>query len=302
MKLLLVAPPSMTTVVSAMARRSRASASSRVAAVGDDLGDHRVEVGRDRVALPDTGVDPDAGTRGQVEQGDPAGRRREVAVGVLGIEPGLDRVAGLGRALTLEAATGGDVDLGLDQVDVGRDLGDGVLDLQPGVDLEEGEELLARVVEELDGAGAGVPHGDGEPLGRRLELVDLLGRSSTGEADSSITFWLRRWTEQSRTPIAQAVPWPSAMTCTSTCRAPVTSRSRKTTPLPNARCCLVAGALVGVRQVGVGGHHPDAATAAARGRLEHQRVADVAAAAVAPRGCRPGPGSTARPGRRPPRR
>ena len=58
---------------------------------------------------------------------------------------------------------------------------------------------------------------------------------SSGEADSSMTFWLRRWMEQSRTPIAQAVPWPSAISCTSTCRAPVTRRSRNTVPLPNAR-------------------------------------------------------------------
>jgi hypothetical protein len=58
---------------------------------------------------------------------------------------------------------------------------------------------------------------------------------STGDADSSMIFWLRRCTEQSRTPTAQAVPCPSAMTWTSTCLAPVTRRSRKTTPLPNAR-------------------------------------------------------------------
>ncbi len=58
---------------------------------------------------------------------------------------------------------------------------------------------------------------------------------SSGEEDSSMTFWLRRWIEQSRTPMAQAVPWPSAISCTSTCRAPVTRRSRKTVPLPNAR-------------------------------------------------------------------
>ena len=51
-----------------------------------------------------------------------------------------------------------------------------------------------------------------------------------------MTFWLRRCTEQSRTPTAQAVPWPSAMTWTSMCRAPVTSFSRKTTPEPKARC------------------------------------------------------------------
>ena len=50
-----------------------------------------------------------------------------------------------------------------------------------------------------------------------------------------MTFWLRRCSEQSRTPSAHAVPWPSAITWTSTCRAPVTSRSRNTTPLPKAR-------------------------------------------------------------------
>jgi len=58
---------------------------------------------------------------------------------------------------------------------------------------------------------------------------------SSGDDDSSITFWLRRWIEQSRTPMAQAVPWLSAISCTSTCRAPVTRRSRKTVPLPNER-------------------------------------------------------------------
>ena len=118
-----------------------------------------------------------------------------------------------------------------------------------------------------------------------------------------MTFWLRRWIEQSRTPSAHAVPCPSAMTCTSTCRAPVTSRSRNTTPLPNARGRLVAGALVGVGQLVVGGDHPDAAAAAAGGRLEHQRVADLWLPRPArPRGCRRRPGSTGRPARRPPRR
>ena len=120
------------------------------------------------------------------------------------------------------------------QVEAGGQLGDRVLDLQAGVDLEEGEGLVARVVEELHGPGADVPDGQGEPLGRRLELVGLGGVSS-GEEDSSMTFWLRRWIEQSRTPSAQAVPWLSAISCTSTWRAPVTSRSRNTVPLPKAR-------------------------------------------------------------------
>ena len=91
---LFVVPPSMTTVVSMRARRRRASASCAGGPVGDDLGDHRVEVGGDDVALADAGVDADAGADGQAQQGDAAGRGREVAVGVLGVEPGLDGVAG----------------------------------------------------------------------------------------------------------------------------------------------------------------------------------------------------------------
>ena len=50
---------------------------------------------------------------------------------------------------------GGHRQLHLDQVDAGDHLGDGVLDLQAGVHLEEVEALVA-VDEELDGAGAGV--------------------------------------------------------------------------------------------------------------------------------------------------
>ena len=38
-----------------------------VGAIGDDLGDHRVEISGDRVALTDSGVDADAGTGGEFE-------------------------------------------------------------------------------------------------------------------------------------------------------------------------------------------------------------------------------------------
>ena len=77
--------------------------------------------------------------------------------------------------LALEPAARRDVDLRLHQVDVGGGLGDRVLDLQPGVDLEEREGLLPGVVEELDRARTDVPDGQGEPLGRRLQLLVLLG-------------------------------------------------------------------------------------------------------------------------------
>jgi hypothetical protein len=43
-----------------------------VAAMGDDLRDHRVEVGRDEIALADAGVDAHTRAGGEVEVGDPA--------------------------------------------------------------------------------------------------------------------------------------------------------------------------------------------------------------------------------------
>ena len=117
-----------------------------VAAVRDDLGDHRVEVGRNRIALADAGVDTDTRPGGQQEPRDPAGGGGEVPVRVLGVEPRLDGVPQLGGLVAVELAARGDVQLQLDQVGAGGDLGDRVLDLQPGVDLEEGEQLFARVV------------------------------------------------------------------------------------------------------------------------------------------------------------
>ena len=144
-----------------------------VTAGRDDLGDHRVEVSRDRVALCHTGVDADAGPGRQLEVGDAPGGGSEVAVGVLGVEPCLDGVPDLVGAVSGEPSAGRHVDLQPHQVGARDHLGDRVLDLQAGVDLEEGEEPVARVVEELDGAGTGVPDRDGEPLGRRLQLAVL---------------------------------------------------------------------------------------------------------------------------------
>ena len=49
-----------------------------------------------------------------------------------------------------------------------------------------------------------------------------------------MTFWWRRWQEQSRTPAAHASPWPSAISCTSMWCALPTIASMKTVPSPNA--------------------------------------------------------------------
>ena len=110
-------------------------------AVGDDLGDHRVELGRDGVALGDAAVDADAGPARQPQQRDPAGRGGEAARGVLGVQAHLDRVAARRRRLALEPPAGGDVELERDEVGAGDHLGHGMLDLEPRVDLHEREAL-----------------------------------------------------------------------------------------------------------------------------------------------------------------
>src|SRR5699024_7414828 len=82
-----------------------------VTSVGDDFCDHRVEVGRDGVTLPDTGVHTHPGPGGQVQVCDPSRGGREVTVGVLGVEPGLDGVPAFGRRGSVQCPTVGHVQL-----------------------------------------------------------------------------------------------------------------------------------------------------------------------------------------------
>ena len=94
------------------------------------------------------------------------------------------------------------------------------------------------------------------------------------QCDSSMTFWLRRCMLQSRTPGAHTVPYWSAISWTSTWRAPVTTLSMNTVGSPNALApsdlALVErrGELFGMVDA------PDAAPATASCGLDHQRVAD----------------------------
>ena len=247
------------------------------AADRDDLGDHRVEVGRDGVALGDPGVDAYAGSRGQLEPDDAAGGRSEVAVGVLGVEPGLDRVPGLARLGGVqvgETTAARDEDLRLHQVDIGGRLGDRVLDLQARVDLQEGERPVAGAVEELHGAGADVAHGQGKALGRRLDLLGLLGDEQRrgGLLDHLLVAPLDRAVAHAQGP-GGAVPVSDQLDLdVPGAGDQALQEDRAVAERPKR---LVAGALEGVLQVVGRGHHPDAAAATPRGRLEHQRVADL---------------------------
>ena len=125
----------------------RAMAVGAVLAPHDELADEVVVVLADGVAALVAGVEADAEAVGGDELGDVAGGGQELAAGrVLGVDPDLDAVAAPLRGdLVLrhrQLLAAGDADLPLDEVDAGDHLGDRVLDLQPGVHLEEEE--LAR--------------------------------------------------------------------------------------------------------------------------------------------------------------
>ncbi len=91
--------------------------------------------------------------------------------GVFGVEPGLDGVIrAVGGGSASQSAAVGDMQLQLDEVQPCGGLGDGVLDLQAGVHLEE-EEVAGLVGHELDGARTGVADG----LRRQPRGIEKLG-------------------------------------------------------------------------------------------------------------------------------
>lgn len=145
----------------------------------DDLGDQRVEGAGHGHALLIALVDPDAGgaqRRMPFGQG-AGGGGHEVAPGVLGVDPELDRVAGdFGGVAVAEFLAVGDAEHLADQVQAGDLLGDRMLHLEPGVDLQEGDGAVLAD-EELTGAGPpDVPGLGQDRLGGGVEPVDLLRR------------------------------------------------------------------------------------------------------------------------------
>ena len=150
----------------------------------DHLGDHRIVVRRDLAARLDAGVDPDAVALEEFQRGELAGRRQEAALGILGIEPRLDRVAAQRHVVLRQRQrlAGGDAKLPFDQIVPGDALGDRMLDLQPRVHFHEPEavglEPVRAVGDELDGAGADITDRlRGGDRGRAHAGADLVGHA-----------------------------------------------------------------------------------------------------------------------------
>ncbi len=154
------------------------------AAVGDDLGDHRVVIGRDEVARAHAGIDPHA--LRQVEDRKTAGRGQEVARRVFRIKPRFEGPAVDGKLVLplRQGLTGGDAELPFDEIEAGDRLRHGMLDLEARVHLHEMEAVLPQsfrnVGDELDGAGAAIADGGGGAHGGSAHRGAHLGRHAGG--------------------------------------------------------------------------------------------------------------------------
>ena len=143
-------------------------------ATGDDhLGEERVEVAADDIALAEARVDAHPRTRRRDPLGEYAGGREEAAARILAVDAELDAVAAQHRVVVVDDATLGDAELLADKVDAGDLLAHRVLDLEASVDLEEGDgAVLAH--EELACARVVVAGFAHDRLGCAVELGQLL--------------------------------------------------------------------------------------------------------------------------------
>ena len=150
----------------------------------------------------------------------PPGLRQEIARRVLGAEPRLDRVAvkRMSYCFRVKRLARRDAKLPFDQIDPGDRFGHRMLDLQPRVHFHE-IEVPAGIEQEFDRAGAVVADRLASATAAAPIFVAQLRRSTAGEGLSSISFWCRRCTEQSRSPRWITLPCWSAKTCTSMWRA-----------------------------------------------------------------------------------
>src|SRR5471030_529001 len=121
----------------------------------DELGEHVVERPGNHVAADDTRIESYARPRRRPPRRDGARFGQEVAAGVLAVDAELDRVAAHGRVVVAQRLAVRDAQLLAYEVDPGDLLGHGVLDLEPGVDLEEGDRAVDRD-QELAGSGTDV--------------------------------------------------------------------------------------------------------------------------------------------------
>ena len=144
----------------------------------------------------------------------------------------------------------------------------------PGVHLEE-ENAPSSSTQELGRAGADVADRRGQPQRGRAERPRAARRRRAGAGASSSTFWWRRCTEQSRSPrwMPRAVARRAA-SWISTWRGALDVALEAARVVAERRQRLAPGGLDAAVELAAVAHHPHAAPAAARRRLDQQREAE----------------------------
>ena len=174
--------------------------------LGEQMAELRIGKLVDATVGTDAEVSPNVRGRLELDALDGARGGLEALVGILGGDTGGDDVGvnvhvlvdeevdGVGAVdvlLAVQLADGGDVvqgdahghlELGGGEVGTGDALGDGVLDLQTGVELEEEVVAGVGVEEVLDGTGSDVSDGLGEALGGAFHLAEGFGGNNDGRA------------------------------------------------------------------------------------------------------------------------
>ena len=245
---------------------------------GDHLGQQRVVARADGVILVGGGIDPHAAADRGLEPGQGArlGLDRAVRLQRLGVDPGLDGDAvrrgrpgqRLGHRPGGQAGAVGHQERELDQVQAGDLFGDRVLDLDPGVDLEEGERGVLD--EELDGGQPGVPGRAGQ-RDRGLVQPGAEGVADRGRGDLD---------QLLAAPLQAAVTVPQhghgAGAVADDLDLDVPGRVEQLLDVDRAvaegRRRLGGAPAHRCGQVSLPGHRAQAATAAARDRLDHDRA------------------------------
>ena len=260
------------------ARAPQRVGKARRRAVHDELGQQCVVVRRGAGTRRGVAVDADARPGGPGQCADAAAARLGAAVGRqrLGVDAPLHGVAARrGRGFGVQPQVGPararrQADLRLHQIDTEHLLGDGVLDLQARVGLDEdvGQRLGRRIDEELEGAQAFVAQRGRHAQGvARDALAQRLRQAGAGgdfhqllEAPLQRAFALAQ-RQGARTAVAQHLHFDVARTGHQALDVHAVDAE--------GRAGLAAAARVGSGQLGSAAHRAHAAPAAAAHGLDH---------------------------------
>ncbi|MNI04523.1 hypothetical protein D3C73_574460 [compost metagenome] len=246
----------------------------------DDLGDHRVEVGRDLAARFDPGVDAQSFAVGvrEIHRREQTGAWLEITSRILGIQPCLNRMTlrlqTLYQIAQWRQLTGRQLHHPAHQVDAPHLFGDTVFHLQTGVHFQEIETPGIAVEDELHGAGAAVVHRFGQFDRRRAQFIGhALGQvRCRGFLEDFLVATLHRTVAYAKGDhFAVAVAEYLHFQVTGTLDVLLDEH-------PGVAEIVLAQALdrfEGFAQLGRAAAHAHADAATAGGALEHHRVADL---------------------------